>query len=134
MKKNTTILIADDNAYMRETLRFLLTRVEEYALVGEAVSGQEAISKAAELNPDIILIDINMAPINGFEATRKIIKANSKARIIGLSVHRQRSYAQNIISLGAKGYLTKSSPPREIIKAIQTVIEGGEYICEELQD
>lgn len=133
MNKTITILIADDNHYMRETLRYLISRVEEYEVIAEAVSGQEAIQKALELQPDILLIDINMAPINGFEATRKITRSNKKIKIIGLSVHRQISYAQNIISLGAKGYITKSSSPKEILKAIQIIAEGGEYICEELQ-
>jgi DNA-binding NarL/FixJ family response regulator len=133
MAKAITILIADDNIDMRETLRFLLSRVENFRLVGEASSGLEAISLEKELSPDIILIDINMSPINGFEATRKIIKQNPSARIIGLSVHKQPSYAKNILSLGAKGYLTKSSSQKEIIHAINTVAEGKEYICKELE-
>jgi DNA-binding NarL/FixJ family response regulator len=132
MSKVITILIADDNSFMRESLRFLIARVENFKFLGEAVSGFEAISLAKELSPDIILIDINMAPVNGFEATRKILKQNPTAKIIGLSVHKQPSYAKNIIQLGAKGYLTKSSPHKEIILAINLVAEGKEYICEEL--
>jgi two-component system invasion response regulator UvrY len=132
MNKAITILIADDNSFMRESLRFLISRVENFRFVGEAVSGFEAIALAKELMPDIILIDINMAPVNGFEATRKIIKQNPEARIIGLSVHKQPSYAKNILQLGAKGYLTKSSPHKEIIYAINIVAEGKEYICQEL--
>jgi DNA-binding NarL/FixJ family response regulator len=132
MSKVITILIADDNSFMRESLRFLIARVENFKFLGEAVSGFEAINLAKELSPDIILIDINMAPVNGFEATRKILKQNPTAKIIGLSVHKQPSYAKNIIQLGAKGYLTKSSPHKEIILAINLVAEGKEYICEEL--
>lgn len=132
MSKVITILIADDNSFMRESLRFLIARVENFKFLGEAVSGFEAISLARELSPDIILIDINMAPVNGFEATRKILKQNPNARIIGLSVHKQPSYAKNIIQLGAKGYITKSSPHKEIIHAINEVADGKEYICEEL--
>jgi two-component system, NarL family, invasion response regulator UvrY len=133
MVKAITILIADDNIDMRETLRFLLSRVENFRLVGEASSGLEAISLEKQFSPDIVLIDINMSPINGFEATRKIIKQNPSAKIIGLSVHKQPSYAKNILSLGAKGYLTKSSSQKEIIHAINTVAEGKEYICKELE-
>lgn len=129
-----TILIADDNNYIRETLSFLISRVENFRLVGEAKSGQEAIRLAIELCPDIILLDINMAPVNGFEATRKIVKHCPGSKIIGLSVHKQFSYANNILSLGAKGYLTKSSPHKEIIHAINVVASGKEYLCEELSD
>ena len=75
-----------------------------------------------------------MAPVNGFEATRKILKHSPHTKIIGLSVHKQPSYAKNILQLGAKGYVTKSSPHKEIIQAILDVAEGKEYICSELDE
>ena len=134
MDKAITILIADDNKYIRETIGFLLSRFKNLKLVGEAESGEEAISLAKQLKPDVILIDINMSPINGFEATRKILKQNPSTKIIGLSVHKQPSYAKNILQLGAKGYVTKSSSHKEIILAIKEVSEGKEYICSELTD
>ena len=134
MDKAITILIADDNKYIRETMRFLISRFKTLQLVGEAESGEQAITLAAQLAPDVILIDINMSPVNGFEATRKILKQNPSTKIIGLSVHKQPSYAKNILQLGAKGYVTKSSPHKEIILAIREVFEGREYICSELHD
>ena len=134
MAEAITILIVDDNNFMRETLKFLISRVSHFKLVGEATSGQEAIQLVQEISPDIILLDINMSPINGFEATRKILKQNPLTKIIGLSVHKQPSYAKNILQLGAKGYLTKSSPHKEIIEAINKVYEGKEYVCSELSD
>jgi two-component system, NarL family, invasion response regulator UvrY len=134
MDKAITILIADDNKYIRETMRFLLSRVNNLELIGEAESGEEAIALTRKLSPDIVLIDINMAPINGFEATRKILKLKPATKIIGLSVHKQPSYAKNILQLGAKGYVTKSSPHKEIIHAIMEVYEGKEYICAELSE
>ena len=132
MDKAITILIADDNKYIRETIRFLISRYDNLQLIGEAESGEEAILMAKQLKPDIILIDINMAPVNGFEATRKILKNSPTTKIIGLSVHKQPSYAKNILQLGAKGYVTKSSPHKEIIDAILQVAQGKEYICTEL--
>ena len=134
MDKAITILIADDNKYIRETMRFLISRFKTLQLVGEAESGEQAITLAAQLAPDVILIDINMSPVNGFEATRKILKQNPSTKVIGLSVHKQPSYAKNILQLGAKGYVTKSSPHKEIILAIREVFEGKEYICSELHD
>ena len=134
MAEAITILIVDDNNFMRETLKFIISRVSRYKLIGEATSGQEAINMVQQVSPDIILLDINMSPIYGFEATRKILKQNPDTKIIGLSVHKQPSYAKNILQLGAKGYLTKSSPHKEIIEAIDTVYEGREYVCSELSD
>jgi two-component system invasion response regulator UvrY len=128
MPKPITVLIADDNFHIRESLQILLEPLEHISLVGQASNGEEAIALAAELNPDIILMDINMSPVNGFEATRKIIKQNPAVKIIGLSLHKEVSYCRNMLRLGAKGYVTKSSPYRDIIKAIIEVAGGGKYI------
>lgn len=128
MPKLITVLIADDNALMRESLQILLEPYEHIQLVGKARNGEEAIALAEELTPDIILIDINMSPVNGFEATRKIIKKNPAVKIIGLSLHREISYCRNMMRLGARGYVTKSSSPGEIITAINEVAAGKKYI------
>jgi len=128
MKKQLTILIADDNDLMREALNMVLSLWDNVKLVREARNGEEAILLAVEILPDIILMDINMSPVNGFEATEKILTLNSKIKIIGLSVNRQASYARNMVLLGARGYLIKTSSYKEIIIAIETVIEGDIYI------
>lgn len=93
-----------------------------------ATNGEEAIAMAGELKPDIILMDINMSPVNGFEATRKIIKLHPAIKIIGLSLHTEAAYCRNMLRLGAKGYVTKSSPYNDIIDAINIVAAGGKYI------
>ena len=134
MEKQITILIADDNKLMRETLRMIISNIENVILVGEAFNGEQAIALASQLSPDIILMDINMSPINGFEATRKILKQNPSAKIIGLSLHKQPSYAKNILQLGAKGYVTKSSTHQEIIKAIKIVAAGGKYFVKDAEN
>jgi two-component system, NarL family, invasion response regulator UvrY len=132
MGKPITVLIADDNDFFRETLRILLSGVEEIVLAGEAKNGEEAIAFAMELCPHIVLMDINMSPVNGFEATRKIIKQNPAIRIIGLSMHSEASYCKNLLRLGAKGYVTKSAPHTAIIDAIREVAAGGRYIDKEI--
>ena len=121
-------MIADDNHHMRESLRIILTPNDKLSLVGEARNGEEAIAMAASLLPDIILMDINMSPVNGFEATRKILKQHPEIRIIGLSLHREVSYCRNMLRLGARGYVTKSSSYEEIVIAIMEVAAGGKYI------
>ena len=133
MNNPITVLIVDDNIYMRETLNYLISHTPQLKLLGEASNGHEAITQALTLQPDIILMDINMSPINGFEATRKLLKTNPRYKIIGISVHTQFSYASNLLSLGAKGYLTKTSSHHEIIEAIIRVANGEEYICNELR-
>jgi len=112
----------------------LISGTEDLQLVGEAKSGEEAIALARELSPDIILMDINMSPVNGFEATRKILKYTPAARIIGLSLHTSPAYARNMLKLGAKGYVTKSAAQQEIIEAIMKVAAGGKYIDKALKD
>lgn len=128
MPKPITVLIADDNFHFRESLQLLLQPYDHIHLIGEAKNGEEAIAMAAELLPDVMLIDINMSPVNGFEATRKISKQCPGIRIIGLSLHQEASYCRNMLRLGAKGYVTKSSPYTEIIDAINDVAAGGKYI------
>ena len=128
MEKQITVLIAEDNTLMRNTLKRLIADAPGIMTLAEASNGQQAISLASELSPDIILMDINMSPVNGFEATRKIVSHNPAARIIGLSLHTEISYIKNLLQLGAKGYLTKKASPAEIINAIKIVAAGGAYI------
>ncbi|HMU46852.1 MAG TPA: response regulator transcription factor [Chitinophagaceae bacterium] len=128
MQKLITVLIADNNHHMRESLKVLLSAHDNISLVGEAKNGEEAMTLAAGLEPDIILMDINMSPVNGFEATRKILKQFPAIKIIGLSLHTEPSYCRNMLRLGAKGYVTKISPYSEIMVAIKEVAAGGKYI------
>lgn len=132
MTRQITVLIADDNHHMRESLRVLLSPEKEMTIIAEAKNGEEAILLAAELEPDIILMDINMSPVNGFEATRKILKQFPSIKIIGLSLHKEAAYCRNLMRLGAKGYVTKSSPYEEIIIAVKEVAAGGKYIDKDI--
>ncbi len=130
MRKQITILIVDDNEVMRKILRLVISSMQDTILVGEAHNGEIAIAMAKDLSPDIILMDINMTPVNGFEATRKILKENPAARIIGLSSHSESSYARNMMQIGAKGYLTKGVHHTAIIEAIYTVAKGNKFFPE----
>lgn len=132
MGKQFTILVADDNTLMRGTLRMIIDGIENAIVVGECRNGEEIIALAREHSPDIIVMDINMAPINGFEATRKILKESPAIKIIGLSMHNKLSYAKNMMQLGAFGYVCKSSPHNEIIEAIRKVAAGGKYMDKSL--
>ncbi len=118
---------------MWKTLSLLISETEGLQLAGIARNGEEAIALAKELSPDIILMDINMSPVNGFEATRKILKHDPVAKIIGLSLYTEPAYARNMLKLGAKGYVTKTAAHQEIIAAIIKVAAGGKYIDKVLE-
>jgi DNA-binding NarL/FixJ family response regulator len=133
MEKQITILVADNNNLMLESLRLLISGMDNVKLVGEVKNGEEAIAAVATLFPDIILMDINMSTVNGFEATRKILKQNPDAKIIGISMHTTISYAKKMFRLGAKGYVTKNATHQEITEAINTVAAGGKYIDKRLE-
>ena len=100
----------------------------------EASNLAEAIDKACELLPDVMLMDINMFPVNGFEATRKIIKLCPEVKIIGVSVNDQLGYARNMFQLGAKGFVTKNTSQEEMIEAIFEVHKGRIFLCRELRE
>ena len=128
------VIIVDDHQLVRETWKMLLHGKDGIEIIHECSSGAEVIEIAPTLQPDVILMDINMAPVNGFEATRKILKFYPNIRIIGVSVNNQMSYVRNMLQLGAKGYVTKNSSPNEMILAIREVMKGKSYICEEMKN
>ena len=128
------VIIVDDHDLVRQTWRMLIHNQGSINVIKECSSGAEAIYEATASNPHVMLMDINMTPVNGFEATRKIVKSCPHIKIIGVSINNQPSYARNLIQLGAKGYVTKSSPREEMIRAIHEVMNGKIYICKEVLD
>jgi two-component system, NarL family, invasion response regulator UvrY len=133
MDERIRLVIVDDHRMMRETWKMILQRNPRIEVIAECASGEEAIQCADAQHPDVMLMDINMAPVNGFEATRKIAKAHPEIKIIGLSINNQPTYARNLMQLGAKGYVTKNSPSDEMMEAIQIVFDGGTYICKDVR-
>jgi two-component system invasion response regulator UvrY len=128
MQQTITVIIADDNRHMRESLKVLLASYDHIDVIGEALNGEETIKLCTEKNPAVVLLDINMSPVNGFEAARKILKQNPSIRIIALSMHKEPSYCRNMMRIGAKGYVAKSSSYGEILEAINEVSAGRKYI------
>ena len=125
--------MVDDHEVVLRTWKTLLENNPDFKVIGECLNGKEAISLTDSLRPDIVIADIKMSPMNGFELTTALVDIHPGIRIIGLSVNNQPSYARKIMGLGAKGYLTKTSTLKEINLAIVTVSEGGTYVCEEIQ-
>ena len=128
------LVIVDDHQMVRETWKLILEQDKRIQVIAECSSGAEAIDKACDLLPDVMLMDINMFPVNGFEATRKIIKLCPEVKIIGVSVNDQMGYARNMFQLGAKGFVTKNITMEEMLEAILEVYNGKTYLCKELRD
>jgi two-component system invasion response regulator UvrY len=129
-----TILVSDDHTLVRETWAYILNSDPRFEVVAESGTGEEAVELAKNLNPDIVIMDINLPGINGIEATERIRNVSPKSKIIGVSLHTQPTYARKMMQKGAMGYVTKNSSREEMFKAIVEVYEGKKYICEEIKN
>jgi DNA-binding NarL/FixJ family response regulator len=122
------ILLADDHALMRAGLRALLDGMPNMEVVGEAEHGGEALKLAAQLHPDLILMDVSMPILNGIEATRRAVRLRPRPRILMLSMHDDTEYVRQALSAGASGYLLKQAPRREFELALAAVVGGAVWI------
>ena len=128
------VIIVDDHKMLRETWKMILQTDSRITVIGECASGAEAIESAEKLKPDVMLMDINMSPINGFEATQQITAANSSIKIIGISINNQPTYVRHLIQMGARGYVTKNSSKEEMVHAIVEVQNGNVFICKDINE
>jgi DNA-binding NarL/FixJ family response regulator len=129
-----SILIADDHKLIRETWSFILNNDARFIVVAECGDSEQAVEMARTKKPQIVLMDINMTPISGFEATEKIRKVSPGSKVIGVSMHSQPAYAKKMLQIGARGYVTKNSSKEEMITAILEVHAGNKYICDEIKN
>jgi DNA-binding NarL/FixJ family response regulator len=125
--KPITVLLADDHTIVREGMRSLLESESDMQLVGEAEDGHQAVSLTKRLVPDLLVMDIAMPRLNGLEATRQLLQSKCTTKILILSAHSDDAYVENVMSLGASGYLVKQSAFQVLAKAIRTVHSGGTY-------
>lgn len=119
------VLIADDHPLFRSGIRALLSAEPEMVLVGEATNGDEAISLAASLQPDLILMDLKMPGIGGIEATRRIVAANPQVKVLIVTMFEDDHMVFTSMKAGARGYLLKDAGPDEMLRAIRSVANGG---------
>ena len=127
------IVIADDFAPVREIWKIILNSDERIEIVGECANGKEVLETLESVNTDVVLLDINMSPINGFEASERIRKKYEDVKILGISVHNDPSYAKRLMEIGAHGFIPKTSRKDEMIQAILQVYEGVHYVSEEVK-
>ena len=127
------VFIVDDHQAVREGLRSYLTR-HLLAVVGEASDAPEAIRKAKKLAPDIIILDVNLPSMNGWEAARSLRRLVPRSRIIAFSIHSSEEYVARMARSGARGYVMKSQPTGELLEAIRQVFQGGRYFPAGMND
>jgi two-component system, NarL family, response regulator NreC len=122
------ILLADDHQIMRIGLRSLIEKQPDMEVVAEAQDGREALRYAAELRPDVVIMDIGMPGLNGIEATRQIIAENPHVKIIALSMHSDRRFVSGMLEAGAAGYLLKDCAFEELVYALKTISNNQTYL------
>ncbi|MFI2858560.1 response regulator [Paenibacillus sp. JSM ZJ436] len=118
------ILLVDDHQIVRRGIAFYLALQPDFELVGEVSNGQEAVEQAAELNPDVILMDLNMPVMDGIEATRRILERDRKVRILMLTSFSDRSHIVPALQAGAAGYILKDVEPDQLAEAIRSAYKG----------
>ncbi|MGY6019951.1 response regulator [Streptomyces spinosirectus] len=125
----TTVLVVDDQPLQRYGFRMLLESVPETDVVGEAAHGAEAVRKAAELRPDVVLMDVRMPGMDGIEATRRIVAAGERSRVLVLTTFDVDEYVHAALRAGASGFLLKDARPEELLAGIRAVAGGDAVIA-----
>jgi DNA-binding NarL/FixJ family response regulator len=121
------ILLADDHAILRQGLRRILESYPDFTVVAEAASGLAAVDLARQLQPDVAIVDVGMAGLNGIEATAQLLRRSPRTAVLILSMHNDERYVTRALKAGASGYLLKDSVEEDLIQAIQSVCQGGRF-------
>ena len=132
MKIKPRILIADDHALIRKGLRQSIEADTSFEVIGEAANGKEALALIVEHQPQIAILDVSMPEMNGFEVAAEIRKRKLDIAIIFLTMHKDKTFFNKAMDMGAKGYVLKDSALDEIVKAVNSVVRGQPYISSEL--
>ena len=122
----TRVIIADDHPRVRAAIRNLLVKASDILILGEAGDGEEALRLVEELNPDVLLLDIEMPRMNGVEVARALKTRGGQVKILVLSAYHDRQYVRSMLANGVAGYLVKEDVPDKIMKAVRGVARGEE--------
>lgn len=126
------VLLVDDHELVRTGIESLLNLIEDISVQNVTNSGEKALEILDTMTPDVILMDVNMPGIGGVEACRRILQRYPDIKIIALSVHNDGPIPQQLLKLGAAGFISKGSPVAEMLSAIRTVMDGKRYLCTEV--
>jgi DNA-binding NarL/FixJ family response regulator len=128
------VLVVDDHTLVRHSICSLLSQEPTLDVICQTADGEEAVKKANELQPDLILLDIGLPGISGIEAARQIRKVSPKSQIIFLSQHDSSHMVNESLRVGGHGYVAKIDAGSELVKAIRTVREGGRFVSQRIID
>ena len=126
------LIIVEDHELFRTGIKNILAGIQDIEVIAETGSGEEAISLARKLVPDVILMDVGLPGISGLETTERILKAQPEIRVIVLTAHAEPPLPARLLDIGASGYLTKGASADELVSAVQTVYRGERYIGSEI--
>jgi DNA-binding NarL/FixJ family response regulator len=115
------ILIADDHEIVRRGLRSMMTGQADWEVVGEAITGRQAVEEARRLKPDVVIMDIGMPELNGLEATRQILKDQPTTEVLILTMHESEQLIREVLDTGARGYMLKSDAGRDLVAALEAL-------------
>lgn len=132
--RRATVLIVDDHTLVRDSWAMLFSRYDRFQVLEHTGDGTHAIELARKYRPDIVLLDINMAPMHGFEVLRMIRNCSPSSRIVAVTLHLQPGYARRMMNNGAKGYVSKNSSAAELIKAVDEILAGKTYVSEDIKN
>src|ERR1700750_1445477 len=130
MKGRKTILIVEDHLLLRETWTQVIHAESDYQVVGLAESGEKALSLAATLRPNIVMMDINLPGLNGIETTKLLLQKVPETKVIAVSLFENLQYVRAMLKAGALGYLTKNASTKELIAACDEVLAGRRYLSQ----
>jgi DNA-binding NarL/FixJ family response regulator len=128
------LLLADDHALVRAGLAKIIAGYPDCEVVGEAADGYEAVNLARELVPDVVVLDISMPGLNGFDACEQILEHRPETHVIVLSMHTAEDFVRRAFGAGAKGYIIKHAAPEELEQAVRMVTQGGIFLSPRLAD
>jgi two-component system NarL family response regulator len=126
------IMLVDDHTMVREALRMVLEQDESMTVVAEAGDGETALKLAAQLTPDVAVMDVAMPGLSGVETTRRLLASHPQIKVLALSTYLDRRTVQQMLDAGARGYIVKSAAGGELKQGIRSVIEGRSYLCAEV--
>ena len=122
------ILLVDDHPLVREGLKRILSSMVGVVIVGEAASGEEAVDRASDLQPDLVVMDLSLPGMSGIEAVRVIKAQCPETRILALTMHAEEQYVRGALEAGASGYVVKDARPSDLVAAIEAVHRGEQYV------
>lgn len=128
MGQKIRILLADDHAVVRQGLGRILAAEPDMEIIAEAANGREAVERAEDLKPDVVVMDVAMPEVNGIEATRALMASSPQIKILAVSMHKEAVYVREILRAGARGYLIKDAQDQDLVEAVRALWQGKGYI------